>query len=443
MQRRFTESAPMDRREFIRGTIGIGLEAAIAGVAAGLLAHEIGKSSREKREREKTGVYREGETIPAFVPIEAKGWRFSMEAEHLRNYFHRFPNRTVTITTHDAVDRGYAPSVICQNVNLPFSDTNTFSIKKTRAIDPYGDIPLLAQGHRDGKDVVELLALPSDEHYAHIKCSEQDLESAFLKEKNYFADPLSYPIEQGDESEEQRLFYSEKPLYNKAMDKLPERLYEKINALIASFQSLTPMAPRRPFQPVYIYHDSTVYNALYHTEGECVAMTDTYFVNPRYTDEGLHVLYHECAHALIARIQSVEELLQPLCAISSVYNELSALGKYYKKHSGESGERSLWDIFDESNYVSSREDIGGHPWSDYNEFFASTLTILRFSPDAFIELARALPNYEQKIAARVVRSIDALLRKTAKFKGDDPEKAIAALIPEYETLVSVAKALSR
>ncbi|MBI4360104.1 MAG: hypothetical protein HY564_03350 [Candidatus Jacksonbacteria bacterium] len=414
----------------------------ITAIAGGLLAHEIGKSSKEKREQEKQHVFRERETIPAFVPIAVRGWRFSIDAEYLKNYFRRFQDRTVTITFRDAIDRGFTPSVVCKNVNLAFSDKNTFSIKETRTPDPYGDIPFLAQGRRDGKEVVELLAFPSDENYSQIKCVEQEERSAFFKEKNYFADALSYPVQHGDENEyeEQRLFYAEKPLYNEATEKLPERLYEKINALIAPFRSLTPMTPRRPFKPVYIYHDPDVYNALYHTEGECVAMTDAYFVNPRYVDEGFQALYHECAHAMIARIQSIEELLLPLHEVSSVYKQLSDLGEYYNTHGVP---RSPWDIFDESNYVGYKEDTAGHPWSDYNELFASALTVFRFFPDAFIERARVLPNAEQKIASRAVHSIGGLFKKIAESNGSNPEKAIAGLIPEYETLIDAIKKLPR
>lgn len=80
---------------------------------------------------------------------------------------------------------------------------------------------------------------------------------------------------------------------------------------------------------------------------------------------------------------------------------------------GQAEADSLFNIFDESHYTGLGK-MGGHPYDDFNELFASTATTLHFYPDVFVDKFIALSDGDRVMVKKVVEHVRNFLETQAR-----------------------------
>src|SRR3989344_4730249 len=96
-------------------------------------------------------------------------------------------------------------------------------------------------------------------------------------------------------------------------------------------------------------------------------------------------------------------------------------------------------IFDESHYTPElKKSISnyGHPYSSYNEMFASAMAIIHFFPNQFIANYNALKPKQKEPVRTIVQAVDAVLRS---FALENPDKDVANLQPSLDAILEAVK----
>ena len=145
------------------------------------------------------------------------------------------------------------------------------------------------------------------------------------------------------------------------------------------------------------HEDGLPPRATYDPKTNSATITSSAFTEPLYPQNGSKLLFHELAHEMVSRhIAST--------GVKPDFNiELARSAEKIANHAGyrmpiEFGlfsspdkleEEKLFQVLDESHYTDEEIVPGssgtGHPYSNYDEMFASTFTVLHYYPEALLD----------------------------------------------------------
>lgn len=178
-------------------------------------------------------------------------------------------------------------------------------------------------------------------------------------------------------------------------------------------------------------------------------------------DEMERSLYHELSHALFWKLslhlnrsdqnnaknvfQSYKNIMNyngwSLDDLDQEFDDFINFKTFTIEHIKEFETESLIRIFDESSYVHSTKDFFdlkkhdpmGHPYENYNEFFASAMTVLRYFSDQFLENYKGLKDEEKHLVKPTVQVIFDIIRyKNKKTKKGEP--VCELIIPAFKKI---------
>lgn len=169
------------------------------------------------------------------------------------------------------------------------------------------------------------------------------------------------------------------------------------------------------------------------------------FEQPAYQQEGELNLFHEQAHGMFNRVLHNERDHRSLVSLWQAYERLASASGYTIPlptfslfgPTEQVEKESCFAHFDESNYVniSARDRGYGHPYNDYNELFASGLTVLRYFAEEFMQRL----SLETSVRKGAIHNAGKQIMDFARAINTD-EDALHRLLPNYDDL---AKALLR
>lgn len=151
--------------------------------------------------------------------------------------------------------------------------------------------------------------------------------------------------------------------------------------------------------------------------------------SPQFKDEASQIVFHEHAHDLMRVLLSMDGANRPSYVLSEYYKKIAST------YDGDrQGEITLNDILTESTYIvvegygRGRSNIG-HPEDNFNEMFASTLSVLRFHADGFLDNFSKLKKQERELIAGFV---GAVIESLGVLNKD--QKALEDLLPGIQKI---------
>ncbi len=187
--------------------------------------------------------------------------------------------------------------------------------------------------------------------------------------------------------------------------------------------------------PIYVFADTTktvkdevISGGSQDSRKGVIEMQTSAFTNPLYEGEALGTAFHELSHEFI------RHLLENTAAYPSSADIVYGLQGAYKPiaatYKGEYRADTLAGILTESTYIhvpgkpvgSSR---AGHPQDNFNEMFASTMTIMRFHTEPFLAAFDKLKDTDKHLIKSFVRATFNALAETGAS-----DKKLQNLLPE-------------
>ncbi len=412
-----------------RAFIVRGLQITAAAAAGGAIG--VGIGSVLENERPENGrsildtqrIYKDGEVIETpYVNVKIDGWRFLIDQEALKASTTE-KSATFSISSSDAVLR--------QRLNVGFGGYASSAL----------------ESEIEGRKYWELVAYPASVSpnkpqrvYLHVE--ERNIETDESKTTSYPVD-ISFDTHISGEEYQKVRFYSE--------IQLDEETKKRIDKMLAVFDKFTP----RGAPQVYIFKDENIeYRGGVYSEGQ-TKVPSNLFTSPEFQDEGLAKIFHETCHGVMEQFLTLKADLGPSSEVFNAFKGLVEgaaeidpdLFKIPMPSFGLFGvpkeveENPYFSIFDESNYVNlppdkyGQEGTYGHPYSNFDELFASALTVIRFFPDQFIENYDSLDAKVQEKVQKTVKAVFGVLTWFRK-KPEDHQADLGELLPAYDRLAA-------
>jgi len=179
--------------------------------------------------------------------------------------------------------------------------------------------------------------------------------------------------------------------------------------------------------PIYVYNsiDQLSRGGDYDSTDDRAEMSSLSFTDPLFKDNELAIGFHELSHAMLQRQIDLENDEVPVTKMIEAYRGLARAGGFRLpiEISGLLGpgpeleSSPVFAIFDESYYVDQAKikqmekkgDSYGHPYSNFNELFASAMTVVHFFPEQFIHRYGSLAPRQQIAVKNVVGALDTII----------------------------------
>lgn len=217
----------------------------------------------------------------------------------------------------------------------------------------------------------------------------------------------------------------------------------------ANLDAIGAMAERfSPFidvPDIFIYHtdDKDQRGGVYSADSHRVEFTSISFTDPLFKKEGETKAFHELSHALMQNRINFQQDQRPVLTMFDAYHKLVRAAGWRIPIPGfgllgppdEIENNPYFRIFDESHYTPElKKSISsyGHPYSSYNEMFASVMSILHFFPDQFIANYMALTPKQREPVRTIVQAVNSVLRS---FALENPDKDVANLQPRLSDIL--------
>lgn len=157
----------------------------------------------------------------------------------------------------------------------------------------------------------------------------------------------------------------------------------------------------------------------YNPARNVILLGDKDFKNPQLWNHMPLILFHELAHWIFEQ--------ENYATLPLASNAQKIYAQFFR-HAGYRAvpqlmedkikTSNLFALFTEKNYKSKKhtqaENKGGHPFENVNELFASTLTVLYYFGDEFVERYQQLSAPEQQTAAQHLRNFYAIIKAGRK-----------------------------
>jgi hypothetical protein len=357
------------RREFFDRFIDV-----LAGITIGYSFRRVFELPHEREMR----FYRSGEIILNHItPIEIRGWRLIFNRKQVENYYQKFPNRNFSFT------------LINPNVS------------KSPEIGSFGAFEVGG----DHRNYWEMVGLPPGRNkiiYLHFQ------ESEIINGKERIIFNKVYPIT--------LTFYTYKPRKKEKYEiiriyseiPLPEDQLKELHQLHEAFERFGLPST------VYIFEvkEENLRSGVNIYTEDRIELPSNIFTRPIFTNEGVMKLFHELCHGIIKIIIFNQKNQRVNIELFNTYKQLVKEAGWdipmpafsFFGPPEEIENNPYFSIFDESSYTKAYQDYG-HPYSDYNELFASALTVFRFFPNEFVQRYNQLTDEQKKQVASVVRVI--------------------------------------
>ncbi len=202
---------------------------------------------------------------------------------------------------------------------------------------------------------------------------------------------------------------------------------------------------------VYIHKskDEQMRSGEYNGNTDEVHLSSVVFTKPLFPLEGTMRLYHELCHAALQKLKVDTTDPRQMISLYSAYEKIAKQSNCtlpikisFIGPPAFLEEDSLFTLFDESTYLNKLvggEGIAeyGHPYSDYDELFASAMSVMRFFTEECISKYQKLRSADKRVAVKagkiILNTFDYISQFAESF---DPNVKIHVL-PEYERLRKV------
>lgn len=398
--------------------------AAVGSLA--LFAASCGESKAPSAERPlnpEAQIFRSGETIEVApdVPVTLDGWRITVQDKDLERFRDRVPYEELQMTimepgAEDVASIGTSSSSSVelikggQRITVSPTDLESYLVVE-RTLDDYVDDP----NEPDGFRVVR---------------KKYDVETYQLKPESY---------ENRKPKGDQKYFAVEV----KSEADIGQANLDDIGAMAERF------SPFIIVPDIFIYHtdDEDQRGGVYSPDSHRVEFTSISFTDPLFEKEGETKAFHEISHALMQNRINYQEDQRPVLTMFDAYRKLVKAAGWGVPVPGfgllgppdEIENNPYFRIFDESHYTPElKKSISnyGHPYSSYNEMFASAMAIIHFFPNQFIANYNALKPKQKEPVRTIVQAVDAVLRS---FALENPDKDVANLQPSLDAILEAVK----
>ncbi len=423
---------PISRQELLRGA-GLGALAYVLGAGRKDASPQPTPQEAPKIPQPENRIYKSGDTIETPAgPVKIKGWWFLIDPAESKKYEDSGPH--------------YATFVL---ENVPAQSPMWLP-----NIDTGGGGSFMLPVNVDGKNMLGMRGyppngIPGDPTLQSItlKVVEKNTETNSYAVHLYpvMLDYSTYIPDGGDSNSPP--FYAELPL--------PEQAGKDICAVQQLFSNLGIQLP------IYIFAetDPSGRGGDFSPANHYAEVPSIIFTEPVFANEGQMKLYHELSHALLNNLiynrlfASDGNKWNPrLENLMNAFEGLRiAVGKPEDGQlSGIAGaptdikKNPYFAMFGESNYVQTtdKDELThySHPFDNYDELFASSMTVLHFFGRKFID------NYKEYQANHTIEHIDlianvanAIIDLVEYFArgAEDPETLIKQVLPEYDELKAV------
>lgn len=375
------------RREFLKRASLVG-----GGALLGQLAPDIIRPT-EQSER---AIYGDGDTIETPAgDFKIDGWKIVLPSEQNLD-----GNRA-----YSAYILGGRPGAFSAGRDI--LSAHTISIVDNKVSEPYAEFipPFLS-------DPMALIVVSNG-----TQSSARNIAGAYLVEPTMYSE---YGMQWGT------------VLSEASID--PKEL-EKVAALRDAFEKfvlgLAPIYVKK--SPALKEEKEQVSGGFQSPTDRIIEMADKAFTDPLYEGEALGTAFHEMSHDIVSEFKEYD-FISTLYELEAAYQPIAAT--YNREQSGAERARELIGVLTESTYIPvPGEKLGasaaGHPWDNYNEMFASTLTVMRFHTDGFLRRFASLNAPEKAVVASFVQAAYNALYKLKSF---DLEEDLNALLPETDLI---------
>ena len=374
----------------------------------------------QKPEPEFTPIYTSGETIPNPVtPIRIDGWRLVFGIPAMRQHVNKNPSAHINFTVFNG--DGSQSSI------RPDGGSHFFNLDSQGAVTYNFD------------EAVErvITAAPLGDGRAFIVFEQKELNGPVVHREIYAIKPRSF--EYSEKYVKDGLEVDGLPIISEVA--LPDKAIAQLQQLSQAFADYALGVK------VYIYRgvEDKLFGenrfGSYSLDNNVVRMSGFPFTRERFTNEGDLQLFHELCHAVFAdMINSSFDYRGIIRFLQSRIDLVRGAGfEYPNDFVGFMGadpaaeKNPVFRIFDESHYIPVAKtpyEEYGHPYENETELFASTASVLRFYPHAFINRFKELTDAHKSLVREVVDSLlDTLLRNRS-------EEALQVLLPQVNDVRS-------